>query len=120
VMVARQQVVIAAKAYGVQAIDAVYIDFKDLEGLKKQCEDGAKLGFTGKQCIHPGQIDIIHKAFTPSADKVAWATELIELFNKHQEGGKGAFVYKGAMIDKPLLLQAQNVVNIVNSLNLPQ
>lgn len=116
VMVARQQVVIAAKAFGVQAIDVVYIDFKDLTGLKKQCEDGAKLGFTGKQCIHPDQIEIIHNAFTPSSEKIAWATELIQLFNQHQESGKGAFVFRGAMIDKPLLLQAQNIVNIANSL----
>jgi len=95
----------------------VYIDYKDLAGLKKQCEDGAKLGFTGKQCIHPDQIPIIHEAFKPSPEKVAWATELIELFKKHQADGKGAFVFKGAMIDKPLLLQAQNIVNIVSSLN---
>lgn len=115
-MVARQQVVIAAKAFGVQAIDVVYIDYKDLVGLKKQCEDGAKLGFTGKQCIHPDQIPIIHDAFKPSAEKIAWAQELIELFKKHQESGKGAFVFNGAMIDKPLLLQAQNIVNIVDSL----
>lgn len=116
VMVARQQIVINAKAFDIQAIDVVYIDYKDIDGLKRQCIEGAQLGFTGKQAIHPGQVDIVQACFSPSLEKVAWATELIKLFEEHQTSGKGAFTFKGQMIDKPLLLQAQNIVNIANGL----
>ena len=55
----RQMVVTAAKAHKLQAIDAVYIDYKDKEGLRRQSEEGAGWGFTGKQVIHPGQVSII-------------------------------------------------------------
>ena len=60
---ARQRIVTVAKAFGLQAIDMVHIDFKDLEGLRAQSEYSAKMGFTGKQVIHPGQIDIVHNSY---------------------------------------------------------
>ena len=91
--------------------------FLDLEGLKKQCIEGAQLGFTGKQAIHPDQIPIIQDTFKPSKDKVEWAKELIKQWNQHQKEGKGAFVFKGQMIDKPLLLQAQNIIEIDKMVN---
>ena len=52
-----------AKAFGLQAIDMVHIDFKDQEGLRNQSESSAKMGFTGKQVIHPGQIEIVHESY---------------------------------------------------------
>lgn len=67
---------------------APYCKFKDLDGLKKQCEQGAKFGFTGKQVIHPGQIDIIQNAFLPSKEKIDWAIGLLEAFENHQLRGK--------------------------------
>lgn len=85
--------------------------------MKKQCIEGAQLGFTGKQAIHPDQIPIIQDAFKPSKDKVEWAKELIKQWNQHQKEGKGAFVFKGQMIDKPLLLQAQNIIEIDKMVN---
>ena len=126
--------VVTAKAFELQAIDVVYIDYKgikigfkikfsvtidlvsDLEGLREQCEEGARLGFTGKQAIHPTQVPVIQKAFTPSEERIVWATKLIEEFNKYQTEGKGAFVFEGQMIDRPLLLQAMNIVNIANAI----
>ena len=62
-MYARQKVVTVAKAFGLQAIDMVHIDFKDQEGLRIQSEASAKMGFTGKQVIHPGQIQIVHDSY---------------------------------------------------------
>ena len=114
VLVARQQVVMTAKAFGIEAIDVVYIDFNDLDGLKKQSEEGSAMGFTGKQCIHPNQIDIITKAFTPTQERIDWARQVITLYRQHEESGKGAFVFKGSMIDKPLLLQAENIVKLAD------
>lgn len=112
VLVARQTVIMTAKAFGIEAIDVVYIDYKDIDGLRKQCLEGAKMGFTGKQCIHPGQIDTIHECFTPPTEKIRWARELVQKFKEHSESGKGAFVFEGSMIDKPLLLQAENIIRI--------
>ncbi|RWS04509.1 citrate lyase subunit beta-like protein: mitochondrial [Dinothrombium tinctorium] len=116
ILMARQQIVLTAKAYGLQAIDIVYIDYKDLEGLKEQALEGANMGYTGKQAIHPSQLPIIQEAFTPSEDKIKWAQELIKLYNEHQESGTGAFVFRGQMIDKPLLLQAKNIIDTAHNI----
>ncbi|RNA40806.1 citrate lyase subunit beta mitochondrial [Brachionus plicatilis] len=110
---ARQKLVTYCKAYKLKAIDMVYIDFKDLEGLKMQCEQEARMGFTGKQVIHPGQVDVCQNAFTPSQEKIEWATGLVEAFEHHQKSGAGAFTHKGQMIDMPSLLQAKNILKII-------
>ncbi|CAL4066277.1 unnamed protein product, partial [Meganyctiphanes norvegica] len=109
---ARQYVVTVAKAFRLQAIDLVYIDYKDLSGLRIQSEEGAGMGFTGKQVIHPGQVQIVQEAFSPSPAKLEWARKLIEGFEQHQKEGKGAFTFQGHMIDMPLLLQAQNIFKL--------
>ena len=74
---ARQKMVTYCKAFRLKAIDMVYIDFKDLNGLKLQSEHGYRMGFTGKQVIHPAQVDIVQEAFKPSQDKIKWATGLV-------------------------------------------
>lgn len=74
------------------------------------------MGFTGKQVIHPSQIPIVQEQFTPSADKIKWAYELISAFQEHQRLGKGAFTFHGSMIDMPLLKQAQNIVTLATAI----
>jgi len=113
---ARQQVVLTAKAFNLQAIDTVYIDYKNLGGLQRQAEEGAAMGFTGKQAIHPIQVAIIQEAFRPSDAKIDWAKGLVTEFEKAQKEGKGAFVYRGQMIDMPLLKQAYNVLAIARKI----
>ena len=115
---ARQRVVTCAKAYRLQAIDLVHIDYKDMEGLKQQSLEGSRMGFTGKQVIHPGQIQVVQESFSPSLEKVEWATELIEAFNAHQATGKGAFTFHGNMIDMPLVLQAENILQMSKAITL--
>ena len=85
---ARQKLVSVCKAYKLQAIDMVYIEFKDLEGLRQQSEQGFRMGFTGKQVIHPGQVDVTQTAFTPSKERLEWALGLIQAFEEHQKSGK--------------------------------
>ncbi|XP_043927163.1 citramalyl-CoA lyase, mitochondrial [Protopterus annectens] len=114
---ARQKLVVLAKAFGLQAIDLVYIDYKDEEGLCRQSREGALMGFTGKQVIHPNQIQVVQKAFSPSEEKVKWAMELISAFEEHQQLGKGAFTFHGSMIDMPLLRQARNIVDLAKAIN---
>jgi citrate lyase subunit beta-like protein len=111
---ARQAVVTAAKAFKLQAIDLVYIDYKDLDGLEQQSLEGAGFGFTGKQVIHPGQISIVQQAFTPPKHRIEWATQLIKEFEENQEAGAGAFVFRGQMIDMPTVKQAQNVLQLIS------
>ncbi|WAR06873.1 CLYBL-like protein [Mya arenaria] len=82
------KLVTTAKAFRLQAIDMVHIDYKDLDGLGKQSVRGADMGFTGKQVIHPGQIPVVQEAFSPSPDRVEWATSLIEAFQQHQASGQ--------------------------------
>ena len=114
---ARQKTVAVAKAFGFQAIDLVHIDFKDIEGLRTYSEEGSRMGFTGKQVIHPGQIDVVHQAFTPSEEKMEWAKSLIQEFDRHQAKGAGAFNFRGSMIDAPLVKQAQNIVDLASKLD---
>ena len=111
-MLARQMVVTAAKAHKLQAIDAVYIDYKDQTGLAAQCQEGAGWGFTGKQVIHPGQVETVQAAFTPSLARLDWANNLMEAFRQNQLEGRGAFTFRGQMIDMPTVMQAQNVLDI--------
>nr|DBA33110.1 TPA: hypothetical protein GDO54_000840 [Pyxicephalus adspersus] len=116
VLYARQKIIVVAKAFGLHAIDLVYIDYKDGEGLRRQAREGALMGFSGKQVIHPSQIPIVQEQFTPSADKIKWAQELISAFEEHQRLGKGAFTFHGSMIDMPLLKQAQNIVTLARAI----
>uniref|UniRef100_H2M696 Citramalyl-CoA lyase, mitochondrial n=1 Tax=Oryzias latipes TaxID=8090 RepID=H2M696_ORYLA len=85
---ARQKVVVTTKAFGLQAIDLVYIDYKDVEGLRQQAREGALMGFTGKQVIHPGQVQAVQEEFSPSQERIQWAKELIAAFDQHQKEGK--------------------------------
>jgi len=63
--------------------------------------------------IHPGQVSIVQTAYTPSHDRIEWATELLRAFEEQQKEGKGAFTFRGHMIDMPTVKQAQNVLDIV-------
>ncbi|XP_074839234.1 citramalyl-CoA lyase, mitochondrial isoform X2 [Carettochelys insculpta] len=116
ILYARQKVVVTAKAFGLQAIDIVYIDFQDEDGLRRQSREGALMGFTGKQVIHPNQIAVVQEQFSPSPEKIKWSQELISAFEDHQRLGKGAFTFHGSMIDMPLLKQAQNIVTLATAI----
>lgn len=105
---ARQAVVTAARAYGLDSIDLVCTSYKDLDVLKQECESGAAFGYSGKQAIHPSQITTIQNAFSPSPERIAWAKEVTR---KAKEEGRGAFEYQGKMIDAPVLLAAKNILN---------
>lgn len=113
---ARQKVVVIAKAFRVQAIDLVHIDYKDEIGLRRAAEEGRQLGFSGKQVIHPAQIAIVQEAFSPSSEQLEWARELVRAFEQHGDEGRGAFTFRDRMIDRPLLLQARNVLRVEETL----
>lgn len=110
VLMARQQLVVLAKAFGIQAIDMVTIDLKNEDLLRRQCAEGAAMGFTGKQVIHPSQVGPTQEAFAPTTALLERARRLVREFHQHQQQGKGAFVFEGSMIDMPSVRQALNVV----------
>lgn len=107
---ARTMCAVAASAAGVDALDTVYTDIADLEGLKRECEDGVAMGFSGKISIHPSQIAVINAAFTPDPDAVAEARELVAAFEEHRRRGAYAFRFKGQMVDAPHLTRALKVI----------
>lgn len=107
---ARQAVVTACAANNLQAIDIVFIDFKDPAGLRLEAEEGARFGFSGKQIIHPNQVEAAQEAFTPSDEAIEYAKRIVESFEASQKEGKGAYALDGKMIDMPLLKNAQKVL----------
>ena len=111
VLYARQAVVTACMANDLQAIDMVYIDFRDQMGLRLEAEQGAGWGFSGKQVIHPNQVPVVQEAFTPSAKEIDYAKRVVETFDVSQREGKGAYALDGKMIDMPLLKNARKVLD---------
>mmetsp|Transcript_29880 Transcript_29880/g.66212 ORF Transcript_29880/g.66212 Transcript_29880/m.66212 type:complete len:363 (+) Transcript_29880:42-1130(+) len=99
---ARSQLVITAKAYGLQAIDMVHIKFRDLESLKEECDGGRQMGFTGKQAIHPSQVDIINEKFCPSARDFEFALRVVKEYETTTAEGNGACVVDGIVVDMPV------------------
>jgi citrate lyase subunit beta-like protein len=88
----------------------VYLDFRDVEGLRREALAGAHFGFTGKQVIHPNQVPVVQDAFTPTDETIDHALRLIEAFQIYQQSGSGAFALDGKMVDAPLIKAAENTL----------
>ncbi len=107
---ARSAVAVYAAAFGLQALDQVYVDFGDDEGLKAESRAALELGYSGKTAIHPRQIIPINEAFTPSAAEVERAEKIVRAFRELQAGGTGAFAFEGKMVDMPIVRAAEAVL----------
>jgi citrate lyase subunit beta / citryl-CoA lyase len=107
---ARSRVVNAAHAAGVQAIDSVFSDVADLEGLRRWGEASRAAGFEGMGCIHPGQIRVIHEAFAPSAAEVEKAQKVVAAFEEAQNKGLAVVSLGSKMIDPPVVQRALKLV----------
>lgn len=107
---ARVMCAVAAAAAGVEAVDTVYTDIADLEGLRRECEEAVAMGFSGKISIHPGQVPVINEAFTPPAAMVEEARELVAAFEAHARRGVYAFSFRGRMVDAPHLALARKIL----------
>jgi citrate lyase subunit beta/citryl-CoA lyase len=92
----------------VQPVDGVFADFKDEDGLRAEAEAARREGFTGKLAIHPAQVPVINAAFTPSAEDVSQAAEIVAAFEAHPDAG--VLSVGGKMVDRPHLVQAQRVL----------
>jgi citrate lyase subunit beta / citryl-CoA lyase len=105
---ARTLCLAASAAARVPAIDTVFADFRNPEGLRREAEDAASQGFAGKMAIHPAQIPIINEVFAPSPEKIAWARAVTEAFAAAPD--KGAVAVNGVMYDRPHLLHAEQLL----------
>jgi citrate lyase subunit beta-like protein len=110
VFYARSAVVTHAVSFGLQAIDLVNINFKDLDSLRFSARMGVKMGYTGKQVIHPDQIQPTQEIFTPSEEQINKAKDILDAYKRHQDSGQGAFAIDGKMIDAPIVKSAQSII----------
>lgn len=107
---ARSSLVVAATAARVQAIDQVWPDIKDEEGLKRDAVQARRLGFSGKSLIHPAQIDPINEAFSPSTEDLDFARRVVEAFREATERGLGSVAFGGQLLDKPIVERARATI----------
>jgi citrate lyase subunit beta/citryl-CoA lyase len=115
---ARKRLVNAAKAAGVQAIDSVYGQVDDLEGLKRWGERSRGMGYEGMGCVHPRQIRVIHEAFRPPAAQIEKALKIVAAYDRARAEGRGVVSLGSKMIDPPVVRQAQTLVEQARALGL--
>ena len=102
----RSQTLLAAKAYGCAALDAVYLDINDLDGLGKEVEDAVAVGFDAKVAIHPSQVAVIRAGYAPTPKQVEWARAVLAAAANE----RGVFQHDGLMVDAPVLRRAERIV----------
>ena len=113
---ARSALVTAAAAAHVQAVDGVWPDLKDPEGLATFSRQSRRLGFSGMSLIHPSQIDAVNAAFTPTADEIDYARRVLKAFEDARERGEGAVAFGGQLLDYPIVDRARQTVELAESL----
>jgi citrate lyase subunit beta/citryl-CoA lyase len=108
--------VIAAHSAGIDVLDGVYNDIPNLEGLARECEQGADLGFDGKSLIHPSHLETANRAFTPPAEAVAWARAVRAAFADPENAGKGVIKVEGRMVERLHLAEAERLIAIAEAI----
>jgi citrate lyase beta subunit len=107
---ARSAVILHAAAFQLQAIDMVNADFTNEDQLFDEARQGMEMGFSGKQVIHPNQIEIVQRAFTPDQEEIEYALQIISQFDSNEENGQGAFALDGVMVDRPVVTRARHLL----------
>lgn len=107
---ARNKMVIAARAAGIDAVDGAYPDFKNLDGYRRECIHARVLGCIGKWAIHPSQIEIANQVFSPSQEEVDYARKVDAAYAEAQANGLGAVAVDGKMIDVAVVRSLRNVI----------
>jgi len=115
---ARQRIVNAARAAGVQAIDSVFGDVGDMDALRSWALNSRALGFEGMGCVHPSQIPVIHGAFAPTAAEIEKARKIVAAYNEAQEKGLGVVSLGSKMIDPPVVQRALKLMARARAMNL--
>ncbi|MBW3558309.1 MAG: CoA ester lyase, partial [Proteobacteria bacterium] len=105
-----QATVVAARAHGLVALDAVFNDLDDAAGLEAECRQGRELGFDGKTVIHPRQIEAANRAFSPADTELAWARAVVTAFADPANAGRGALRVANGMVERLHLLEAERLL----------
>ena len=111
----RSMVLLAARAAGIDALDTVFADVNDEEGLRRETMLIKQMGFDGKSIINPRQIKIIHDVFTPSEKEIQNALAVIEAIKEAERLGSGVISLNGRMVDRPIVIRAQRVLDLANA-----
>jgi citrate lyase subunit beta/citryl-CoA lyase len=117
---ARSAVVVAAVAERKHAIDGIWPDVTDAEGLRRDALQGRRLGFVGKSLIHPGQIETINGVFSPGAAEVAYARRVVRAFEEAQARGRGAVALDGKLLDQPIVERARRTLLLDDAISRKQ
>ena len=117
---ARQTIVLAAKAAGIDALDTVFSNVADEEGFVAETQRIKALGFTGKSVIHPRQIEPVHRVFAPSQGEIQQAQRLITALQEAEQRGSGVVAVDGKMIDRPVVLRAQRTLQLAEAMGVLQ
>jgi len=111
---ARRRIVMAAKAFKIDALDTVFADLEDEDGLRQETEYAKKIGFTGKAVINPRQIQVIHEVFNPGAEEIRKAIRIVKEYRLNREKGLGVFALDGKMVDAPIVARAQRILSLAD------
>jgi len=111
ILYARSQVVVDSAAAGIRPpFDIVHLDVRDDAGLEEECRLARSLGFRGKACIHPAQLDVVHRVFAPTDEELDWARRVVEAYERETGEGRGVFALNGAMVDLPVVERARRIL----------
>ena len=105
---AMQRIVVAARAAGLRAVDGPLADYRDEEGLRQSCLIARSLGFDGKWCIHPAQIEAVNEIFSPTEREIEWSKKVVRAYEEASAAGTGAVSVDGQMIDAASIKLARN------------
>ena len=114
VVFARSSVALAARLAGVTVVDQVVTDFRDDERFREEAAAARAMGYHGKLCIHPGQVELANVAFVPSPQEVEHATRLLAAYDESSAAGLAAIDFEGQMVDEPLAAQARRVLALAS------
>jgi citrate lyase subunit beta/citryl-CoA lyase len=114
---ARSAMVIAAAAAHVQAVDGVWVDLQDADGLQKFALQSRRLGFSGMSLIHPSQIDPINRVFSPAVEEIEYAEQVVKAYEEAVARGDGSISFGGQLIDRPIVERARQTLDMARALD---
>ena len=115
---ARSSIVIAAAAAHVQAVDGVWVDLNDAEGLAGFARQSRQLGFSGMSCIHPSQVETINRTFSPTVEEIDYCRKVLQAFEEANARGDGSIAFGGQLIDRPIVERARRTMEMAKLLGM--
>ncbi len=115
---ARSHIILCANVAGIDSMDTVYSDIRDMDGFEREATEARNLGFSGKSCIHPSQVIKVHEIYTPTKEETEKALRIIKEAFEAEKNGVGVITVDGKMIDKPIIEKANRIIKLAKGANL--